>query len=92
MTKPPLKTMHDIANLLKNPPYHEVDIMCDAVIKLSNDFADTPYAKPFAKLIVIAQALRSKSAFEFKQVKDMLLKQCLLSAQEVADITKQSVQ
>lgn len=84
--------MHDIANLLKNPPYHEVDMMCDSVIKMSSDFDDTPYAKPFAKLKVVASALRKKSAFEFKNVKELLLKQCLLSAQEVADITKQSVQ
>jgi hypothetical protein len=90
MNKPPLKTMHDIANLLKNPPYHEVDIMCDSVIKLCGDFEDTPYAKPFAKLIVVANALRGKNAFEFKNVKDLLMKQCLVSAQEVADITKQS--
>jgi len=90
MKKPPLKTMHDIADILKNPPYHEVDMMCDTVIRLCSDFSDTPYAKPFAKLSVVANALREKSTFEFKLVKELLLKQCLLSAREVADITKQS--
>jgi hypothetical protein len=90
MNKPPLKTMRDISEILKNPPYHEVDIMCDTIIRLCGDFNDTPYAKPFAKLIVIANALRTKSNFEFKNVREMLLKQCLISAQEVADITKQS--
>jgi hypothetical protein len=90
MNKPPLKTMRDISEILKNPPYHEVDIMCDTIIRLCGDFNDTPYAKPFAKLIVIANALRTKSNFEFKNVREMLLKQCLISAQEVADITKQT--
>ncbi len=92
MNKPPLKTMRDISEILKNPPYHEVDMMCDSVIKLCDDFNETPYAKPFAKLSVVAKALRTKSTFEFKSVRDMLMKQCLMSAQEVADITNQSVQ
>jgi uncharacterized protein YegL len=92
MTRPPLKTMRDISELLKNPPYHEVDMMCDSVIKMCNDFNDSPYAKPFAKLSVVANALRTKSTFEFKNVRDVLMKQCLISAQEVADITKKSVQ
>jgi len=92
LKKPPLKTMRDISDLLKNPPYHEVDIMCDSVIRLCDDFNDTPYAKPFAKLSFIANALRSKSAFEFKNVKEALLKQCLASAHEVAEITKQTAE
>jgi hypothetical protein len=90
LKKPPLKTMRDISDLLKSPPYHEVDIMCDSVIKLCDGFSDTAYAKPFAKLSFIANALRTKSAFEFKNVRETLLKQCLASAHEVAEITKQS--
>ena len=92
MNKPPLKTMRDISDLLKNPPYQEVDMMCDSVIKMCDDFNTTEYAKPFAKLSVVAKALRTKSTFEFKHVRDILMKQCLISAQEVADITKKSVQ
>lgn len=89
MNKPPLKTMRDIAGILHNPPYTDVAMMCDTIVKKCEDFSDTPYAKPFAKLGVVANALRGKSVFEFKTVTDILLKQCSQSAQEVADITKQ---
>jgi hypothetical protein len=82
--------MRDISDLLKNPPYHEVDMMCDTIIKQCDDFIDTAYAKPFAKLSFVANALRTKSAFEFKMVRETLLKQCLASAGEVAEITKQT--
>jgi hypothetical protein len=90
MKKPPLKTMRDISDLLKNPPYHEVDMMCDSVIRQCEDFHETPYANPFAKLSFVATTLRTKSAFEFKVVREALLKQCLASAHEVAEITKQT--
>ncbi len=90
MKKPPLKTMRDISEILKNPPYRDVNIMCDTIVKLCDEFSDTPYAKPFAKLGVVANALRNKSVFEFKKVTDTLMKQCLISAQEVADITKKT--
>jgi len=88
MNKPPLKTIRDIAEILKNPPYRDVAIMCDTIAKMCGEFADTPYAKPFAKLGVIANALRGKSVFEFKSVVDIMLKQCAQTAQEVADIAK----
>jgi hypothetical protein len=90
MMKPPLKTIRDIADILKNPPYRDVAIMCDTIAKICAEFSDTPYAKPFAKLGVVANALRGKSVFEFKNVVDIMLKQCSQSAQEVADITKRT--
>jgi hypothetical protein len=92
MKKPPLKTMRDISELLKNPPYHEVDMLCDTIIRLCDEFNDTAYAKPFAKLGFVANALRTKSVFEFRSVRETLMKQCLASAQEVADITKQTAE
>lgn len=92
MNKPPLKTMREISDLLRNPPYHEVDMMCDSVIRQCDNFNETPYAKPFAKLSFVAAALRTKSAFEFKIVRETLLKQCLASAHEVAEITKQTAE
>jgi hypothetical protein len=90
MNKPPLKTIRDIAGTLHNPQYTDVAMMCDSIIRKCEEFSDTPYAKPFAKLGVVANALRGKSIFEFKTVTDILLKQCSQSAQEVADIAKKS--
>ena len=90
MKKPPLKTLRDISGILRNPPYTDVAMMCDTVVKMCGDFSDTPYAKPFAKLSVVANALRTKSVFEFKSVTDILLKQCSQSAYEVAEIAKQT--
>jgi hypothetical protein len=90
MKKPPLKTIRDIANILKNPPYRDVAIMCDTIVRMCEDFLDTPYAKPFAKLSVVANALRGKSVFELKSITDTMLKQCANTAQDVADITKQT--
>lgn len=90
MNKPPLKTIRDIADILKNPPYRDVAIMCDTIARICGEFSDTPYAKPFAKLGVVANALRVKSVFEFKSVVDIMLKQCSQTAQEVVDITKQT--
>ena len=92
MKNPPIKTIRDIAEILKNPPYRDVAIMCDTIVRMCGTFSDTPYAKPFAKLSVIANALRGKSVFEFKNVIDIMLKQCAQSAQEVADLTRQSSQ
>ncbi len=89
MKKPPLKTIRDIAGILHNPPYTDVAMICDTIVRMCEDFSDTPYAKPFAKLGVVANALRGKSVFEFKTVTDILLKQCSQSAHEVADIAKQ---
>ncbi len=90
MNKPPLKTVRDIADILRNPPYRDVSIMCDTIAKMCAEFSDTAYAKPFAKLGVVANALRSKSVFEFKSVVDIMLRQCSQTAQEVADITKKT--
>lgn len=90
MMKPPLKTVRDIAGILKNPPYRDVTIMCDTIVRMCGEFSDTPYAKPFAKLGVVANALRGKSVFEFKSVIDIMLKQCSQTAEEVADITKRT--
>ncbi|HTZ18949.1 MAG TPA: hypothetical protein VMB78_10975 [Dissulfurispiraceae bacterium] len=87
MKNPPLKTIRDVADILKNPPYRDVAIMCDTIARMCGEFSDTPYAKPFAKLVLVANALRGKSVFEFKTVVDIMLKQCSQSAQEVADIT-----
>ena len=89
MNKPPLKTIRDIAGIVRNPPYTDVAMLCDTIVRMCEDFSDTPYAKPFAKLGVVANALRRKSVFEFKTVTDILLKQCSQSAQEVADIAQQ---
>jgi len=89
MKKPPLKTIRDIAGILHNPPYADISMMCDTIVRICEDFSDTAYAKPFAKLGVVANALRGKTVFEFKTVTDILLKQCSQSAQEVADIAKQ---
>jgi len=89
MKKPPLKTIRDITGILHNPPYTDVAMMCDTIVRMCEDFSDTPYAKPFAKLGVVANALRGKSVFEFKTVTDILLKHCSQSAQEVAEIAKQ---
>ena len=90
MKKTPLKTIRDIADILKNPPYRDIAIMCDTIARMCAEFSDTPYAKPFAKLGVVANALRGKSVFEFKSVIDIMLKQCSQSAREVVDITKQT--
>ena len=89
MKNPPLKTIRDIAGILHNPPYTDIFMMCDIIIRMYEDFSGTAYAKPFAKLGVVANALRGKSVFEFNAVTDILLKQCSQSAQEVADIAKQ---
>ena len=92
MKNPPLKTIRDISNILRNPPYRDVAIMCDTIVRMCGAFSDTPYAKPFANLGVVANALRGKSVFEFKNVIDIMLKQCAQSAQEVAEITKRPSQ